>query len=265
MGHKTNILWYYVTLIFKSQIHSQIMKKYKYWPRLESDFKSFYRQSKPEVQLLDSKINIYRSISSVQSPSRVWLFETPWITACQAYLSITNSQSSLKLTSIELVMQSSHLILRHPFSSCPQFLPASESFRMSQFFASCGQSIGVSAWASVLPMNTQENTMISFRMDWLALLAVQGTVKSLLQHHSSKASILWHSAFFTVQLSHPYMTTGKTIALTRRTFVGKVISLLFNMLSSLVITFLSRSKCLLISWLQSPSAVILEHPPSPQK
>uniref|UniRef100_A0AC11EFX7 Uncharacterized protein n=1 Tax=Ovis aries TaxID=9940 RepID=A0AC11EFX7_SHEEP len=100
--------------------------------------------------------------------------------------------------------------------------------------------------------------LISFRMDWLDLLAVQGTLKSLLQHHSSKASILWHSAFFTVQLSHPYMTTGKTIALNRRTFVGKVMSLLLNMLSRLVITFLPRSKCLLISWLQSPSAVILE-------
>ena len=104
--------------------------------------------------------------------------------------------------------------------------------------------------------------LISFRMDWLDLLAVQGTINSLLQHHSSKASILWRSAFFTVQLSHPYMTTGKTIALTRWTFVGKVMSLLFNVLSRLVITFLPRSKRLLISWLQSPSAVILE---SPQK
>ena len=102
--------------------------------------------------------------------------------------------------------------------------------------------------------------LISFRMDWLDLLAVQVTLKSLLQHHSSKAPILQRSAFFTVQLSHPYMTTGKTIALTRRTFVGKVMSLLFNMLSRLVITFLLRSKCLLISWLQSPSAVILEPP-----
>ena len=101
---------------------------------------------------------------------------------------------------------------------------------------------------------------ISFRMDWLDFLAVQGTLKSLLQCHSSKASILWHSAFFTVQLSHPYMTTGKTIALTRQTFLGKVMSLLFNRLSRLVITFLQRSKCLLISWLQSPSAVILEPP-----
>ena len=125
---------------------------------------------------------------------------------------------------------------------------------MSQLFAPGGQSTGVSASTSVLPMNT----LISFRMDWLDLLAVQGTLKSLLQHHSLKASILQLSAFFTVQLSHPYMTTGKTIALTRRTFVDKLMSLLFNMLSRLVITFLPRSKRLLISWLQSPSAVILE-------
>ena len=125
-----------------------------------------------------------------------------------------------------------------PFSSCLQSSPASGSFQMSHFFVSGGQSIGVSALASVLPM-------ISFGMDWLDLLAVQGTLKSLLQHQSSKASIRWCSACFTVQLSHPYMTTGKTIALTRWTFVGKVISLLFNMLSRLIITFLPRSKRLL--------------------
>ena len=111
---------------------------------------------------------MFALFSSVQSLSRVRLFETPWITACQASLSITNSQSSLKLTSIELVMQSSHLILRHPFSSCPQFLPASESFRMSQFFASCGQSIGVSAWASVLPMNTQDWSLLGWT-GWISL------------------------------------------------------------------------------------------------
>ena len=110
---------------------------------------------------------------------------------------------------------------------------------------------------NVSPSN-EYSGLISFRMDWLDLLAVQGPLKSLLQHHSSKASILWRSAFFIVRLSHPYMTTGKTIALTRWAFVGKVMSLLFNMLSRLVITFLPRSKCLLISWLQSPSAVILE-------
>ena len=136
-----------------------------------------------------------------------------------------------------------------PFSSCPQSLPASGSFQMSQLFTWGGQSIGVSASASVLLMNTQ---------DWspLDLLSVQRTLKSLLQHHSSKASILQCSVFIIVQLSHPYMTTGKNIALTRWTFVGKVMSLVFNMLSKLVLAFLPRSKRLLISWLQSPSAVI---------
>ena len=138
-----------------------------------------------------------------------------------------------------------------PFSSCPQSFPASGSFKMSQLFTSSDQSIGVSASTSVLPMNIQ---------DWLDLLAVQGILKSLLQHHSSKASILRHSVFFMVQLSHPYRTTGKTIALTRGTFVGKVTSLLFNIVSRVVITFLPRSKHLLISWLQSPSAVIVEPP-----
>ena len=128
---------------------------------------------------------------------------------------------------------------------------------MSQLFAWGGQSTGVSALASFLPMNTQDWSPLEWT-DWLDLLAVQGTLKSVFQHHSSKASIFRCSAFFTVQLSHPYMTTGKTIALTRWTFVGKVISLLFNMLSRLVITFIPRSKCLLISWLQSLSAVILE-------
>ena len=127
---------------------------------------------------------------------------------------------------------------------------------MSQFFESGGQRIGVSALASV-PSN-EYSRLISFRIDWLDLLAVQGTLKSLLQHQSSKASILQCSAFFTVQLSYTHMTTRKTVALTRWTFVGKVMSLLFNMLSRLVITFLPRSKHLLISWLQSPSAVILE-------
>ena len=123
---------------------------------------------------------------------------------------------------------------------------------MSQLFVSGGQSIGASAPSS------EYSGLISFRINWFDILAVQGTLKSLLQHHSSKASILRHSAFFMVQLSHPYMTTGKTIAFTTQTFVGKVISLLFNMLSRLLIAFLPRSKHLLISWLQSPSAVILE-------
>ena len=125
---------------------------------------------------------------------------------------------------------------------------------MSQFFASGGLSIGVSAFSP----SDEYSGLISFRIDWLDLLAVQGTLKSLLQHLSSRTSVLQHSAFFVVQLSHPYMTTGKTIALTRQFFVGKVMSLLFNMLFRLVITFLPRSRHLLISWLQSPTAVILE-------
>ena len=143
-----------------------------------------------------------------------------------------------------------------PFSSCLQSFPASGSLQMSQLFKSGGQSIGVFSF-SISPTN-EHSGLISLRMDWLDLLAVQGTLESLLQHHSSKASILWRSAFFIVQLSHPYMTTGKTTALTRWTFVGRVMSLLFNMLSRLVITFLPRRKHLLISRLQSPSAVILE-------
>ena len=129
---------------------------------------------------------------------------------------------------------------------------------MSQFFTSGSQSIGVFSF-SISPSN-EYSGLISFRMDWLDLLVVQGTLKSLLQHHSSKAPILWLSAFFIVQLSHPFMTTGKTIALSRQNFVGKVMSLLLDMLSRLVITFLPRSKRLLILWLQSPSAVILEPP-----
>ena len=145
-----------------------------------------------------------------------------------------------------------------PFSSCPQSLPASGSFPMKQLFSWGGQVWSFSF--SISPSN-EYSGLISFRMDWFDLLAVQGTLKSLLQQHSLKASILQCSAFFTVQFSHPYMTTGKTIVLTRQTFVDKVMSLLFNMLSRFVITFLPRSNRLLISWLQSPSAVILE----PQK
>ena len=143
-----------------------------------------------------------------------------------------------------------------PFSSCRQSFPASGYFPVSQFFTSGGQSIGVSASASVLTMNFQDWFPVGMT-GWISLQS-KGLFKSLLQHHSSKESVLQRPAFFLVQLSHPYMTTGKTIALTRWTFVGKVLSLLFNMLSRLVIAFLPRSKCLLISWLQSPSTVILE-------
>ena len=156
-------------------------------------------------------------------------------------------------------MSSSHLILGHPLLLLPTIPPSITVFsNESTLHMKWPKDWSFSF--SISPSNEYPG-LISFRMDWLDLLAVQGTHESLLQHHSSKASILRRSAFFIVQLSHPYMTTGKTIALTRQTFVGKVISLLFNMLSRLVITFLPRSKHLLISWLQSPSAVILE----PQK
>ena len=179
---------------------------------------------------------------------------TPWIAACQASLSITNSQSLLKFMSIESVIPSNHLILCHPLLLLPSIF----------------HSIRVFSNDSVLHIRWPKYWSFSFSispsnkysgMDWLDLLAVQETLKSLLQHHSSKASILWCSAFFTVQFSYPYMTTGKTIVLTRQTFVGKVTSLLFNKQSRLVIAFLPRSKHLLISWLQSLSAVILQHPP----
>ena len=182
---------------------------------------------------------------------------TPWIAAHQASLSITNSRSLLKLMSTESVMPSSYLTLCGPLFLLPPISPSIRVFsnesKLTRWPKHWSFSLNIS------PTNEHPG-LISFRMDWLDLLAVQGTLKSLLQHHSSKASILLHSAFFTVQLSHPYMTTGKTKALTRQTFVGKVMSLLFNMLSRLVITFHPRSKRLLISWLQSPSAVILEPP-----
>ena len=155
-------------------------------------------------------------------------------------------------------MPSNHLILCHPLLLLPSIFPSIRVFSNE----SALHIRWPKYWSfsfNVSPANEHPG-LISFRMDWLHLLAVQGTLKSLLQHHSSKTSILWHSAFFVVQLSHPYMTTGKTIALTRWTFVGKVMSLPFNVLSRLVITFLPRSKRLLISWLQSPSAVILETP-----
>ena len=158
--------------------------------------------------------------------------------------------------SIESVMPSSHLILCHPLLLLPPSPPSIRVFSNESTLHMRWQK----HWSfsfSIIP-SKEIPGLISCRMDWLDLLAVQGTLKSLLQHHSSKASILWHSALFTVQLSHSHMTTGKTIALTRRTFVGKVMSLLFNILARLVITFLPRSKRLLISWLQSPSAVILE-------
>ena len=174
----------------------------------------------------------------------------------QAPLSFTISLSLLKFMSIESVMLSNHLILCCLFFLLPSIFPSIKVFS--------NESVLHIRWPkdwsfsfNISPSNEHPG-LISFRRDWLDLLAVQGTLESLLQYHSSKASILRRSAFFIVQLSHPYMTTGKTIALTRRTFVGKVMSLLLNMLSRLVITFLPRSQRLLISWLQSPSAEILE-------
>ena len=196
--------------------------------------------------------------SSVQSLSRVWLFATPWTAAHQASLSITNSRNLPKPMCIESVMHSNHLILCHPLHLPPSIFPSIRVFSNE----SALHIRWPKYWSfsfSISPSNEHPG-LISFRMDWLDLLAVQGTLKSLLQHHSSKASIFRCSAVFIVQLPHPYMTTGKTIALTRWTFVDKVMSLLYNMLSRLVITFLPRSKCLLISWLQSLSAVILEPP-----
>ena len=174
----------------------------------------------------------------------------------QASLSINNSWSSTKLMSIESVMPSSHLILCCPLLLLPPIPPSIRVFSNE----SALHMKWPKYWSfslSISPSNEHPG-LVSFRMDWLDLLAVQGTLKSLLQHHSSKASILQCSTFFIVQLSHPYMTTGKTIALTRWTFVGKITSLLFNKLSRLVIAFLLRSKHLLISWLKSPSAVILK-------
>ena len=195
---------------------------------------------------------------TVQSLSRVWLFATPWTAARRASLSFTVSWSMPKLMSVELVMPSSHLILCHPLLLLPSIFPSIRVFS--------NESVLCIGWPkywsfsfSISPSKEHQG-LISFRMDWLDLLAIQGTLKSLLQHHSSKASILRCSAFFIfmVQLSHPCMTTGKTIDLTRWTFVCKLMSLLFNTLSQLVIAFLPSSKSLLISWLQSPTAVILE-------
>ena len=179
----------------------------------------------------------------------------PWTAACQVSLSMVNSQSLLKLMSLEWVMPSNHLILCCPLLLLPSIFPSIKVFSNELFFTSrcpkyCSFSFNISP-------SKEQPGLISFRMGWLDLLAVQGT---LTQHHSSKASIFRSSAFFTVQLSHPYMTTGKTIALTRWTIVGKVMSLPFSMLSRLVIAFLPKSKHLLISWQQLPSAVILEPP-----
>ena len=205
--------------------------------------------------------NLDSVFSSVQFSSvtqSCLTLSTPWISARQASLSITNSRSLLKLIPIESVMPSSHLILCCPLLLLPP-IPLSIRVFSNESTLSMRWPKYWSFSFSISPSN--EHPGLIFRMYWLDLLAVQGTLKNLLQHHSSKASIFQCSAFLTVQLSHPHMTTEKTIALTRWTFVGKVMSLLFNVLPRLVITFLPRRKRLLIPWLQSPSAVILE----PQK
>ena len=186
----------------------------------------------------------------------VQLFATPWTVARQASLSIAISWSLLNFMSIESVMPSNHLILSHPLLLLLSVFPSIRVF--------CNESVVHIRWPRYwsfylsISSSNEYSGLTSFRIDWCDFLAVQETLKRLLEHHISKASILRCSAFFIVQLSHPHMATGKTIALTRWTFVGKVMSLLFNRLSRLVIAFLPRSKCLLISWLQSPSAVILE-------
>ena len=184
---------------------------------------------------------------------------TSWTAACQASPSSTNSRSLLKLISIESVMRSNHFILCRPLLLLPSILPNIWVFSTeSVLFITWPKYWSFSFNRS--PYN-EHSGLLSLRMDWWDLLTVQVTLQSLLQQHSSKAAILQHSDFFVVQLSHPYMTTGKIIALTRWTFVGKIMSLLLNMLSSFVITFLPRSKCLLTSWLKLPSEVMLE----PQK
>ena len=192
----------------------------------------------------------------VQRHSHVQLFAAPWTEACHASVSLTICQSLLKLISTESVMPSNHLVLCHPLLLLPSIFLSIRVF-------SDKLAIRIrwpKYWSfsfSISPSNEYLG-LISFRMDWFDILAVQGTLKSLFQQHSSKASIICHSALFMVQVLHPYMTTGKTIALTRWTFVSKVTSLLFNMLSRFVIAFLPRIKCFLILWLQSPYAIILE-------
>ena len=204
-------------------------------------------QPPPSHGIFQARVLEWGVIAFSQSLSCVQFFATPWTTACQASLSITNSQSLLKLMSIESVLPSNQHILCRPL-----FLLLS-IFSGIRVFSN--ESVLRIRWPkywsfsfSISPSN-EYSGRISFRMDWLDLLAVQGTLKSLLQHHSSKASILRCSAFSIVQLSHPYMITGKTIALTRRTFVGKVMSLLLNMLSRLVITFLLRSVFSFHGWI----------------
>ena len=201
------------------------------------------------------------SVSSVAQS--VQLFVNPWTVARQAFLSITNSRSLLKLKCITSMMPSNHPIFCGPLLLLPSNFPSIRVFSNESVICIRWQKYW--SFSFSISLSNEYSRLISFRMYWLDLLTVQGTLKSLLQHHSSKASILQCSASFIIQLSHPYMIAGKTIAWTRWTFVGKGMSLLFNMLSSLVIAFLPGSKHLFISGLQSPSAAILEPPPPPNK
>ena len=224
----------------------QILYPLSRWGSPSGLFDPILHLSSP-VTLLQSWLHSSLPLSSVQSLIRVGLFVILWTAACQASLSITNSRSPPKPMSIESVIPSNHLILCRPLLLRPSICPSIRVFtnesalhvRWPQYWS----------FSFNISPSSEHPGLISFRMDWLDLLAVQGTLKSLLQHHSSKTSILLHSAFFIVQLSHSYMTTGKIITLTRWTFVNKVMFLLFNTLSMLVITFLPRSNHLLISWL----------------
>ena len=204
--------------------------------------------------LLFCNIHLFNLFSSVQLLIHVWHFETPSIAP-----GLPVHHQLLEIAQTHVHRVSDAIQPSHPLSS-----PSLPVFNLSQHQHLCpwvsSSHLVAKYWSFSfsISLSNEYSGLISFRMDWLDLLAVQGTLKTLIQHHSSKASLLWHSAFITVQLSHPYMTTGKTIALTRWTFVGKVMSLLFNKLSRLVIAFLPKSKHLLISWLKSPSAVILK-------
>ena len=211
--------------------------------------RGFQLQSKSTRDMNVQSGECNQSFSSVQSLSRVRLFVTPWITTRQASLSITYSQSLLKLMTIESVPPSSHLILCRPLLLLPPIPPSIRVFSNESTLRMRWPKYWSFSF-STGPSN-EYSWLIFFRIDWLDLLAVQGTLKILLQPHSSKGSILWHSAFFMVQFSHPYTTTGKTIALTIWTFASKVMSLLFKTLSRIDITILPRNKHLLISWLQS--------------
>ena len=217
------------------------MQPFPLEPPSHFSFPPFEVITEQQVEFLVQFHTSYYLHSSVQLLRHVQLFATPLTAACQASLSITNSWSLFKLTSIELVMPSNHFILCHPLL-LPSIFPSIRVFS--------NESVLHIRWPkywsfsfNISPSN-EYSGLISFRMDWLDLFAIQGTLRSLLKHHSIKASIFQWSAFFIVQLSHPYMTTGNTIALTRQIFVGKVMSLLLNMLSRLVIAFFPRGKCL---------------------